>query len=63
MEESLVLLDDIRAKSAQRELHYKRGIAKYHSVRVKRSGIKEGDLVLKKNEVSWVDPNRKLDPV
>ncbi|KAI5672467.1 hypothetical protein M9H77_12831 [Catharanthus roseus] len=29
---------------------------------VKPSIIKEGDLVLRKNKVSKVDPNRKLDP-
>lgn len=37
-------------------------MARYYNARVKPSTIKEGDLVLQKNEVSRVDPNRKLDP-
>lgn len=40
----------------------KKQVAKYYNAKVKPSAIKEGDLVLKNNEVSRVDPNRKLDP-
>lgn len=31
MEESFVLLDEIRAKAVQRDLQYKRAILRYHN--------------------------------
>lgn len=61
IEETLVLLDEISAKAAQRDLQYKRAIVRYHNARVKQSGIKEGDLVLLRNDVSQEDPNWNLD--
>lgn len=57
----LTLIADIREQDAKRDAHYKKQVAWYHNAKVKPSAIKEGDLLLRKNDVSMVDTNRKLD--
>lgn len=60
MYEHLVLIDELRDQSAKQDAHYKKQVVRYYNSKVKPSTIKKGDLVLRKNEVSRVDPNRKL---
>lgn len=63
MHEHLVLIDELHEKAAKRDAHYKWQVAQYYDSKVRPSTIKKSDLELRKNEVSKVDPNRKLDLV
>lgn len=62
LHEHLTLIDEIRDQATKRDAHYKKQVAGCYNAKVKPSTIWEDDLVLRKNEVSGVDPNRKLDP-
>lgn len=61
--EHLTHIDKVSEQAAQRDAHYTKQVATYHNAKVKPSTIREGDLVLRKHEVSIVNLNRKLDPI
>lgn len=58
----LTLINEIRVQAAKRDVHYKKLVARNHNAKVKPFSIRECDLVLRKNEVSRLDPNKNLDP-
>lgn len=61
MHEHLILIDELREKANKWDAHSKWHGARYYNSKITPSIIKEVDLVLRKNEISRVDLNRKLD--
>lgn len=61
--ENLLFRDSVRIAAAQRDELYKRAAAPYHNAWICPSRIQVGDWVLRKNQVSHQEPNRKLDAV
>lgn len=61
LQENLLLIENVRHEAARKDEHVKRAAARYHNFRVRPSGIKAGDLVLRKSNVSTQEPSRKLD--
>lgn len=60
---NLNLLENVRAIAAKKEMHHKFLRAKYHDKRVHIRSFVQGELILRKNDVSRQEPLRKLDQV
>ncbi|RWV85136.1 hypothetical protein GW17_00053096 [Ensete ventricosum] len=52
LRENLNILEERRAKTHLRNLHYQRAVARLYNRRVRPQPITKGDLVLKRAEVS-----------
>lgn len=61
LRESLLFIDDLQDIATHRNEHYKRATTRYHNSQVQPLGILEGDCVLRKNQASIQEPERKLD--
>lgn len=59
---NLDLLTERREVAALRESKYKATMAQHYSAKVRDTQLAPGDLVLRKNEASRVEGQRKLDP-
>lgn len=61
LQENLPLVKGLCNDAVWKDEQLKRAAARYHNSWVRLLGIKGGDLVLRKNEVSRQEPSRKLD--
>ncbi|GJV14269.1 reverse transcriptase domain-containing protein [Tanacetum coccineum] len=59
---NLDLLEERREFAALRSARYKRQTERYYNARVKHNHLKIGDFVLRKNEASRQEGQKKLDP-
>ncbi len=54
IKESLDLVEEIRDEASVQNERYRQAMVRYHNARVRSCRFQEGDLVLRKNEVSRV---------
>ena len=63
LRQNLDMLDERREVAALREAKYKASTAQYYNARVRNTQFKPGEMVLRKNEASRVEGQKKKKKV